>query len=334
MKKIKNPEKYSDSEWEELASSLSEEKSSESELFMQFTSEDTLNTGKLWKEIKKRSGDKQIDIDKAWNKLYPRLHETGTSLEKSKSGTIFIRSNFLKIAAAVLTLVVLGVTALYLGKTDYFSKKIVVATDINQKNLEVTLPDGSTVVLNRNTELSYSSNFGKSGRQVALSGEAFFNITSDAGNPFTVDAGSAQVKALGTSFNVITNNTTSAVEVYVKTGQVMLSDNSGDQTLVIDPGYVGIIDSKHTTMTLNDNPNYMALNTGFLKYDGQTLDIVFRDLKRVYNMEIIADDPAILNETWTSPIDNQPQDTIIRLICASFNLSYSKDGNIYHLFKK
>ena len=71
-----------------------------------------------------------------------------------------------------------------------------------------------------------------------------------------------------------------------------------------------------------------------LVYNGQKLDIVFKDLKRVYNMDIVADDPAILENTWTSPIDNQPQETIIRLICTSFNLSYTKDGNVYHLSKK
>ncbi len=91
---------------------------------------------------------------------------------------------------------------------------------------------------------------------------------------------------------------------------------------------------KLSEKTLNNNPNYMSWNTGLLVYNGQKLDIVFKDLKRVYNMEIIADDPEILEETWTSPIDNQTQDTIIRLICASFNLSYSKDGNVYHLAKK
>jgi hypothetical protein len=29
-----------------------------------------------------------------------------------------------------------------------------------------------------------------------------------------------------------------------------------------------------------------------------------------------------------------PQETIIRLICTSFNLSYTKDGDVYHLSKK
>ena len=45
-----------------------------------------------------------------------------------------------------------------------------------------------------------------------------------------------EVKVVGTSFNVITKNTESAVEVYVKTGKVMLSDNSGSQSLLLDPG--------------------------------------------------------------------------------------------------
>lgn len=51
-------------------------------------------------------------------------------------------------------------------------------------------------------------------------------------------------------------------------------------------------------------------------------------------MNIVADDPEILSNTWTSPIDNQAQETIIRLICASFNLAYEKDGDVYHLTRK
>ena len=334
MKEMMNTEKFTDRDWEELASLLSEEKGSQSELLTQFLSEDSHDTEKKWKEISKMSAEKEIDVDKAWDKVYSRFNETWTKTGKTRSGIIYIKSNFMKIAAAALILIGLGVASLYLGKTDYLSKKIIVATDINQKNLEVTLSDGSIIILNRNTELSYRTSYGKSGRQVALSGEAFFKITPDAGKSFTVDAGAAQVKVLGTSFNVITNNAVSAVEVFVKTGQVMLSYNSGNQTLVLDPGYVGTIDSKLSGKSLNNNPNYMAWNTESLIYDGQTLDIVFNDLKRVYNMEIIADDPAILSETWTSPINNQTQDTIIRLICTSFNLSYTKDGNVYHLSKK
>jgi ferric-dicitrate binding protein FerR (iron transport regulator) len=132
----------------------------------------------------------------------------------------------------------------------------------------------------------------------------------------------------------MTKNSKNAVEVFVKTGKVMLSDNSGSQNIILEPGYIGTLDSKMTNRVLNKNPNYLAWNTDLLEYEGKTLDIVFADLKKVYNIDITVDDPEILNKTLTATYDREPQETIIRLICATFNLSYKKEGYDYHLSKK
>jgi ferric-dicitrate binding protein FerR (iron transport regulator) len=116
----------------------------------------------------------------------------------------------------------------------------------------------------------------------------------------------------------------------------MVSDNEGTKNLILDPGDIGIMDSKISEKSINNDPNYMAWNNGVLIYGGQTLDVVFRDLKKVYNMDIIVNDPKILENTWTTngPVDNETEETVIRLICVSFNLSYTKDGNVYHLTGK
>lgn len=291
-------------------------------------------TDREWEELRKMGGDSDIDVDKAWNKVLSRINESGKTDIKVPAKIVSLRTNLMKIAAVAIVILGLGMAGLYITQMGILSKKISVTTDINQKNLEVTLPDRSIVILNRETILSYRANFGKRDRKVSLSGEAFFEIEPDRDNPFIINAGKAKVKVVGTSFNVITSNPDSAVEVFVKSGQVMLSDNAGDKTLLLDPGYVGKIDSKILDKSINNDPNYLAWNTGMLIYDGQTLDIVFRDLKRVYNLDIVADDPSILDEIWTAPINNQAQETIIRLICVSFNLGYKKDGNVYHLSKK
>jgi hypothetical protein len=97
---------------------------------------------------------------------------------------------------------------------------------------------------------------------------------------------------------------------------------------------VGTVSSKAAVKTVNSDPNYLSWKTSYLYYTDQKLSVVFNDLKRVYNMDIVANDPLILENPWHSPIDNLPQETIIRLICTSFNLSYTKDGNVYHLSKK
>jgi len=324
--------KFTDRDWEELASALSGEKGERSELVDKFMAEDDNRTGELWNKLNGMNDNREINVNNAWDKVSARITEQVSLPGKSPARVFSLRPQLMRIAATVLVLLSLGIASVYVVTRN---RMIVVATSDSQKNVEVNLPDGSTVVLNRNTEFSYRSKFSKSSRNVTLTGEAFFEITPDPDKPFIVDAGKASVKVVGTTFNIITSNNDSAVEVYVESGKVLLSDDSGNRSIMLDPGYVGTMAGGSSGKSVNENPNYMSWKTGVLVYKGETLDVVFRDLKRVYNMDIIADDPEISQLPWVSPpIDNQSQETIILLICRSFTLSYSKDGSVYHLSKK
>jgi ferric-dicitrate binding protein FerR (iron transport regulator) len=334
MKEMKKTGTFTDKEWEELASILSGEKGEQTDLLGQFMDADTNNSGKKWKDLKNMNSQEKIDVDKAWNNVHSRLIENGLNISESPVRINFMRTTVLRIAAVALVLLSLGTAVIYMNNSGFLSKKNTVIAGNYEKNILVSLPDGSKVYLNRNSEFSYRGNFGKLGRDVKLTGEAFFEISPDKSKPFIIDAGNAKVKVVGTSFNVITNNKESAVEVFVKTGKVLVSDNSGSQTLQLDPGYVGTVSSKVAVKTVNNNPNYLSWKTGYLDYSGQKLSIVFSDLKRVYNMDIVADDSLILDNPWRSPIVNADEETIINLICRSFNLGYTKDGNVYHLSKK
>jgi len=325
MKEMNNTERFTETEWEELASILSGEKYENNELFNRFKAEDIHNIGDKWRDLGAMSSAKEIDIDKAWNKVFSRMNENKFRIT---------RYSLIRVAALALIILGIGSVTFYLNNSGYFSKKITAATSINEKNIIVNLPDGSKISLNRNSVLTYREYFGKKNRNVKLTGEAFFEIAPDASRPFIIDAGRADVRVVGTSFNVITNNKESAVEVYVKTGKVILSDKSGSQSIALEPGFVGKMDPKKSGKTLNEDPNYLSWNTGLLSYTGQKLNVVFSDLKRVYNIDIVVDDSSILENPWSSPIENESQETIIRLICASFNLSYTRDGNVYHLSKK
>lgn len=331
MKEKYNTGKFTDREWEELAANMSGERTGNGEILGRFEEEDNYNTVKYWKDLREMDNEREIDVDRAWNKLYSRLRDNGLMTVEPEVRKRFLTPAFYRVAAVVLLLLGMGSALLYMNNDGLFSRRITVATTEEQKNLEVTLPDGSIVILNRNTRISYPGTFSKGERNVTLAGEAFFDIVRDEASPFTVDAGKARVRVLGTSFNVRTADQDSPVEVFVKTGQVLVTGVEKGSDLILDPGFIGTVYLDKTEKAVNTDPNYMSWNTGLLVYDGQTLDIVIRDLKRVYNMDIVVDDPEILSNTWTSPIDNQPQETIIRLICVSFNLGYAKDGNVYHL---
>lgn len=334
MKEMNNRENFTDREWEELASSLSGEKGENTSLISRFKADDSSHTGEQWEELGRHNNDVAIDVDKAWDKVQSKLDAEESASTEIASPNRFLRSSFVRIAAAGLILLGLGSASLYMNYNGYFSKKITVTTGINDKNIVVALSDGSKVTMNRNSEFSYRESFGKHRRDVKLKGEAFFEISPDKEKPFIIDAGKATVKVVGTSFNVITENPEAAVEVYVKTGKVLLSDIDNLKSISLEPEYIGKIGSAISDKSVNNNPNYMSWNTGRLEYTGQKLDVVFKDLKRVYNMDIVADDNSILENPWTSPIDSAKEETIIQLFCVSFNLSYSKDGNVYHLNKK
>jgi len=331
---MNNTEKYTDRDWEKLASLFSGETTSTTEDLDKFRSEDQLNTEKKWNEMGNMGNDRKINVDKAWNNIYSRIEENGLLSKSVRLENRFSTRSFLRVAAIALVIIGIGGTFLYLNSKGFFSETITVAANSTERNLEVSLPDGSTVYLNRNSELSYSKKPGQSTRNVKLRGEAFFDITRDPSKPFIIDAENARVEVLGTSFSVKTKNTNNDVEVFVKTGSVMLSDNSGKQSLLLEPGFIGTISSANSLKTVNTNANYLSWNTDLLVYDRQSLEMVFTDLKKVYDIDVKVDDPDLLNLTLTATYDKEPQDTIIRLICTTFNLGFTVDGSVYHLSKK
>ena len=328
-----NKEKYTDQDLEKIASLICGEGATDDDLLRKFREADHLKTEKNWNEIGNMGKDKSINVDKAWGNIYSRIEENGLLSENEVSKISIFRRPMMRIAASVLVIIGLGAGLLYLNSRNVTSSKTIVASNENQRNIEVTLPDGSKVYLNRNSELSYNKDTEKFNRNVSLRGEAFFDVTHDPSSPFIIDAGNAHVKVLGTSFTVMTSNSRNEVEVFVKTGKVMLSNDSGTQNLMLEPDFIGTVDQSSSAKVLNQNPNYLSWYTDLLVYDAKKLDVVFADMKRVFNIDIVADNQEILNKSITTTFEKEPDETIIRIICSTFNFRYTKEGSVYHLSK-
>lgn len=67
---------------------------------------------------------------------------------------------------------------------------------------KITLPDGTVAHLNYETVLEFPKSFEGPTREVKLTGEAFFEVTSDSLSPFLVKTEGLTLEVLGTSFNV------------------------------------------------------------------------------------------------------------------------------------
>lgn len=86
-----------------------------------------------------------------------------------------------------------------------------------------TLSDGSVVWLQPDTWISFPREFAPDKRELCMSGEAFFEVQSDASRPFTVYSGDLVTRVLGTSFNIKAYRNGPSAEVSVFTGKVSVS---------------------------------------------------------------------------------------------------------------
>jgi len=327
MKKINETDKWNDRDWAGAAAWLSGEENGESENARTLVSEEA-DIMKKWNDLK-FSGTDPVDVDKAWEKLNSRIE----AAEKPVLTMTGRRTPFLTTFARIAAMVLIVAGAGWLLFEVAAPQKITVTAASDQKNIEVLLADGSTVFLNRNSSLTYPKNFRSGSRKVSLRGEAFFDIARNEEHPFIIDAGKARIKVLGTSFNVITENASNEVEVYVASGKVLVTSEDGSSSLTLEPEFVGKVSGSNAVRTRNTNVNYLAWHTGMLTYDGERLEVVFEDLKRTYNIEIKVADPAINDYRLTSPFERQPQDTIVKLICTTFNLRSVREGDTYILFR-
>ena len=89
----------------------------------------------------------------------------------------------------------------------------------------IHLPDGSTVLLNEGTKLSYTSSFGEQAREVILTGEGYFDVQHDSSRPFKVLTGKVTTTVLGTAFNVEAYPGQEEIKVTVARGRVQVKDD-------------------------------------------------------------------------------------------------------------
>ncbi len=171
-----------------------------------------------------------------------RLHERiGPSRAGTPAKKRMLRKNTLfRVAAAVIPLLVLGGVLWFIGKPSSDPAPIVATTEtvpeitmmetIPDDRGTVALPDGSTVRLVGDTQMTVAENFAEN-RSVRLSGEAFFSVAKHAERPFTVTTDRLTVTVLGTEFNLKAYPETNETVVSLASGLVEVTNENGSTVL-------------------------------------------------------------------------------------------------------
>lgn len=135
--------------------------------------------------------------------------------------------------------------ALLLGVSNYISyhegyknqnsQMVEMANPMGMRS-SIVLSDGTRVILNAGTTLSYPAAFVSSQREVKVNGEAFFEVSHDKDHPFIVSAENVKVKVLGTKFNVKAYKEDDHIEVTLTEGKVGVGLGEHHDMMYISPG--------------------------------------------------------------------------------------------------
>ncbi|HEX9654267.1 MAG TPA: FecR domain-containing protein [bacterium] len=290
---------------------------------------------KVWKSATEKL-PKIPNIDQTWNELTAKL---GLPAEPSPARILEMkkppqplarnfswRDRYVWAAAAVI-LLALSITV-YRTLQNSNGLKTIATANARQKNIE--LPDGSVVKLNSDSEIRFQKTFSDSTRSLTLAGEAYFEVARD-GRPFVVKTGNAQIRVLGTKFNIRARN--AETRVTVREGRVTLSGSASPPATIV----VIIANQMSVCRQQNDPdpPTAVAADyvlgwlEGRIVFDQTPITEVVAELQRIYDVTIVLSNDAVSKHSITGSFQNKPVESVLTAICLALDLRYTKQAGKY-----
>ena len=158
-----------------------------------------------------------------------------------------------------------------------------------QKQLNLTLIDGTKVWLNAGARLEFSSNFDKQPtRVVKLEGEAFFDVVSNSKQPFVVEVYNSNILVTGTQFNLRSYEKEALVETALVEGQIAFNANNRSHKLL--PGRkISAQLNKNTIEEVDfDIASETSWKEGYFTFNQTDLYDVMTQVSKWYNITVKA----------------------------------------------
>lgn len=245
--------------------------------------------------------------NEVWDDLISKIEDKS---EQKYSKTFRLNKPWFYAAASFLILVLASWFFINLGKITIITKK--------GEHQIYYLPDNSKVILNSDSKLEYSKFKWFLLRKVDLSGEAFFQVTTD--EKFIVKTEQAKVNVLGTEFNVYSRD--DYFEAKCFSGKVEVS--SKKDKVILTRGEGSSIDKKSEKSNQFDFNivSYKDWQDGVFSFNQKPLEFVFNELGRVFNVQVVLPD-IVKDRLYTGIFENENLENALEMICLPMQLEYT-----------
>ncbi|MEM1324280.1 MAG: FecR domain-containing protein [Bacteroidota bacterium] len=208
---------------------------------------------------------------------------------------------------------------------------LLVETGVGERR-SVTLTDGTVVALNEKSRLRYPETFAAGERKVELEGEGFFEVTEKETAPFVIKTRLADVRVLGTSFNLEAMPNRVQLVIEVMRGKVEVIGRNRPDPMVLRAGQKGVVKEQGNNEMDLASPNAGAWRNRVLQFNDQVLGIVLLDLKKVYGVSVRIDGLKATTCRFSGRFQGMDIQTILQNIANTFGMQIEKvSANKYSL---
>ena len=207
------------------------------------------------------------------------------------------KRRLLRVAAVVVPLLLCAFWSglVWMGRTPKSVQQVAITAPIIRQivvgrndTMHVTLPDGSRVIANSRTQLSYPTVFRGHTRDVSIKGEGYFEVVHNAQRPFIIHTDHFNVKVLGTKFSVDNYDNRSA-GVTLLEGLVEVETRNNDRVRIHPNERLNISGEQFVSREQVSPTDYFAHLQGILNLNGNELGDVASRLTHYFGQKIVVD---------------------------------------------
>jgi transmembrane sensor len=221
------------------------------------------------------------------------------------------------------------------------SQTLIERINTSERPMLITLADGSSILLQKGSRLSYPKQFSASKREVYLDGEAFFEVAKNPTQPFYVYANEIVTKVIGTSFSINARNARQDIKVVVHTGKVSVYKLNYSAKTKPKRNLEGVVITQNQALVFNREvasfAKSLVTDPQVLKeaqvYDFEFTDEaasnVFKKLQKAYGIEIVYDEILLRDCPVTASLTDEPLYGKLDLVCRAIEAHYEiVDGQV------
>ncbi|MCC8152974.1 MAG: FecR family protein [Tannerellaceae bacterium] len=277
------------------------------------------------------------DFDEAWEHAFGDICKSTDNrifkkIEKATKPKRMFPWKYVFSAVVCIGTLFISVLSVHLWKKNemliaYAYENATIEVEKGQKS-NVVLPDGTQVVLNSDSRLTYGKDFNGIMREVNLQGEAYFQVAPQPHSSFVVRVGELAIQALGTSFNIKAYPDEDKITAYLESGIIVVK--SADEVIRVEPHETVFFtpsNGKLSRYVVEDGFSHLAWLSNEMVYEDEPLIEIIKQLERLYNVKFSIKSEELSSITFSGTLKNNSlQSTLYALeFTASIRYKYTPD---------